>query len=76
MKSLITSGVGMPAQKLVARKTKVGSIDGKPIEAIIVVDAYKQAVLVDGFKFRITSHQLIVLHIEDELVGTIPGLAK
>ena len=55
MKILITGGGGMLGQKLIAGLAKVGSINGKKIESITVVDAYKQSQALDGFDFKITS---------------------
>ena len=55
MKILITGGGGMLGQKLIAGLAKVGSLDGKKIESISVVDAYKQSQALDGFDFKITS---------------------
>jgi len=55
MKILITGGGGMLGQKLIAGLAKVGSLNGKKIESITVVDAYKQSQALDGFDFKITS---------------------
>ena len=55
MKILITGGGGMLGQKLIAGLAKVGSLNGKKIESISVVDAYKQSQALDGFDFKITS---------------------
>ncbi len=55
MKILITGGGGMLGQKLIAGLAKVGSLNGKKIETITVVDAYKQSQALDGFDFKITS---------------------
>ena len=55
MKILITGGGGMLGQKLIVGLAKVGSLNGKKIEAITVVDAYKQSQALDGFDFKITS---------------------
>ena len=55
MKILITGGGGMLGQKLIAGLAKVGSLNGKKIEMITVVDAYKQSQALDGFDFKITS---------------------
>ena len=55
MKILITGGGGMLGQKLIAGLAKVGSLNGKKIESISVVDAYKQSQALDGFAFKITS---------------------
>jgi len=55
MKILITGGGGMLGQKLIAGLAKVGSLNGKKIESITVVDAYKQSQALDGFAFKITS---------------------
>ena len=55
MKILITGGGGMLGQKLIAGLAKVGSLNGKKIESISVVDAYKQSQVLDGFDFKITS---------------------
>jgi nucleoside-diphosphate-sugar epimerase len=52
---LITGGGGMLGQKLIAGLAKVGSLNGKKIESITVVDAYKQSQALDGFDFKITS---------------------
>jgi nucleoside-diphosphate-sugar epimerase len=55
MKILITGGGGMLGQKLIAGLAKVGSFNGKKIESVTVVDAYKQSQALDGFDFKITS---------------------
>ena len=55
MKILITGGGGMLGQKLIAGLAKVGSLNGKKIESISVVDAYKQSQALDGIDFKITS---------------------
>ena len=55
MKILITGGGGMLGQKLIAGLAKVGSLNGKKIESITVVDAYKQSQALDGFDFKISS---------------------
>ena len=55
MKILITGGGGMLGQKLIAGLAKVGSLNGKKIESISVVDAYKQSQALEGFDFKITS---------------------
>jgi nucleoside-diphosphate-sugar epimerase len=55
MKILITGGGGMLGQKLIAGLAKVGSLNGKKIESVTVVDAYKQSQALDGFDFKITS---------------------
>ena len=55
MKILITGGGGMLGQKLIAGLAKVGSLNGKKIESITVVDAYKQSQALEGFDFKITS---------------------
>ncbi len=55
MKILITGGGGMLGQKLIAGLAKVGSLNGKKIETITVVDAYKQSQALEGFDFKITS---------------------
>ena len=55
MKILITGGGGMLGQKLIAGLAKVGSLNGKKIESISVVDAYQQSQALDGFDFKITS---------------------
>jgi len=55
MKILITGGGGMLGQKLIAGLAKVGSLNGKKIESITVVDAYKQSQALDGFDFKINS---------------------
>ena len=55
MKILITGGGGMLGQKLIAGLAKAGSLNGKKIETITVVDAYKQSQALDGFDFKITS---------------------
>ena len=55
MKILITGGGGMLGQKLIAGLAKVGSLNGKKIEMITVVDAYKQSQALEGFDFKITS---------------------
>jgi nucleoside-diphosphate-sugar epimerase len=55
MKILITGGGGMLGQKLIAGLAKVGSLNGKKIQSITVVDAYKQSQALDGFDFKITS---------------------
>ena len=55
MKILITGGGGMLGQKLIAGLAKVGSLNGKKIDSITVVDAYKQSQALDGFDFKITS---------------------
>ena len=55
MKILITGGGGMLGQKLIAGLAKVGSLNGKKIESITVVDVYKQSQALDGFDFKITS---------------------
>ena len=55
MKILITGGGGMLGQKLIAGLAKVGSLNGKKIESITVIDAYKQSQALDGFDFKITS---------------------
>jgi len=55
MKILITGGGGMLGQKLIAGLAKVGSLNGKKIESITVVDAYKQSQALDGFDFKIIS---------------------
>jgi nucleoside-diphosphate-sugar epimerase len=55
MKILITGGGGMLGQKLIAGLAKVGSLNGKKIESITVVDAYKQSQALDDFDFKITS---------------------
>jgi nucleoside-diphosphate-sugar epimerase len=55
VKILITGGGGMLGQKLIAGLAKVGSLNGKKIESITVVDAYKQSQALDGFDFKITS---------------------
>ena len=55
MKILITGGGGMLGQKLIAGLAKVGSLNGKKIESISVVDAYKQSQALYGFDFKITS---------------------
>ena len=55
MKILITGGGGMLGQKLIAGLAKAGSLNGKKIESITVVDAYKQSQALEGFDFKITS---------------------
>ena len=45
----------MLGQKLIAGLAKAGSLNGKKIESITVVDAYKQSQALDGFDFKITS---------------------
>ena len=55
MKILITGGGGMLGQKLIAGLAKVGSLNGKKIDSITVVDAYQQSQALDGFDFKITS---------------------
>ena len=55
MKILITGGGGMLGQKLIAGLAKVDSLNGKKIESVTVVDAYKQSQALDGFDFKITS---------------------
>ena len=55
MKILITGGGGMLGQKLIAGLAKVGSLNGKKIETITVVDAYKQSQALEGFDIKITS---------------------
>jgi nucleoside-diphosphate-sugar epimerase len=55
VKILITGGGGMLGQKLIAGLAKAGSLNGKKIETITVVDAYKQSQALDGFDFKITS---------------------
>ena len=55
MKILITGGGGMLGQKLIAGLAKVGSLNGKKIESISVVDAYKQSQALDGFDFKVSS---------------------
>lgn len=55
VKILITGGGGMLGQKLIAGLAKIGSLSGKKIESITVVDAYNQSRVLEGFDFTITS---------------------
>ena len=45
----------MLGQKLIAGLAKIGSLSGKKIESITVVDAYNQSRVLEGFDFTITS---------------------
>jgi nucleoside-diphosphate-sugar epimerase len=55
VKILITGGGGMLGQKLIAGLDAVGSINGKKIESVNVVDAYNQSRALEGFDFKVTS---------------------
>lgn len=55
VKILITGGGGMLGQKLITGLAKVGAINGKKIEVITVVDAYKHSQAFEGHEFKLIS---------------------